>query len=438
MVNETQTIFLEPHFELILLRSILRGDKQLKSLIPYINKCFFDVEENKAIFAAIAALHETLTEVPTLTMLKDHVQKHETGDVKVKAINCLLQIEQDIVSFIEDKNEAEYVFEQAKKFVINNRMTDALRKSISDINTGNFSTVIKRLQEAESLRAVGSGGLVYLDPMSYANEKIEFIKSGFHFFDNVFGGGFPKKSLIAFAGSQKSGKSMMLLNIAGQLMLRNTKVLFVSLELSELMQKVRLDAMVLNKDINIVKNYPEKLNEVIEQIKKEFGVDKHSLIIKEFPMGTANVNDIRCYVDILKAKYSFVPEVIVIDYIDHTTINSIEKAHDNNPWIKEAYTYREAKALASQLNCCVITAFQRTKNSGNKIDEEVEQSLGGSVDKTRIADATIVISQNQSEQELNQLRVSVLFNRFGESRANQFTLMGFNPARCHIRELTMN
>ena len=440
-----ENIFKEESFEAILLDSIIKGNNETSTLLPYLRASYFTKSYNRCIANAILNLYSSLSAIPTIGMIKDYIQKNETNESKIEAIEVISDIEENLTKPSLPLNNR-YVFGETKNFITRNRMINALKDSMPDITAGNFDSVVSRIREAEVTNALGDIGLQYFDKECHRTERLEVVPSGYAFFNKVLAGGYPKKTLICFAGAQKIGKSMMLVNIAARLALKKTKVVIISFELSEAMQKIRMDSIITGKtmlisgdddDINArQKVVDQHIDLLTDEKNPDWGIPKDTLFIKEFPAGTASMADVRSYIDLLRIKYDFVPEVVILDYIDHELVQSIEKVKENDPWLKEGRIYTEARALASELNVCCITATQRTKEGGSDFNEDkVETSIGGSVSKSRISDAMFILSQDNYEKQQNEIRVSSWFNRFSPSRTGHYALMGFVPGKARIDEI---
>ena len=113
---------------------------------------------------------------------------------------------------------------------------------------------------------------------------------------------------MVFAGQVNVGKSIVLGNVAANMVLANKNVLLVTLEMSEFMYAKRISTQLTQIPHNDLKSYTNELKESLEGIKKNLN---SRLIIKEYPPKTVTVRQIDAFITKLKHK-GFVPDLSLI------------------------------------------------------------------------------------------------------------------------------
>lgn len=96
-----------------------------------------------------------------------------------------------------------------------------------------------------------------------------------------------------------------------------------------------------------------KLHDRLSKIKDKVG----RLIIKEFPTGTANVNTIRALLVQLRMHKQFVPDLIIVDYLELLRPNRII----DSEYMAQQRIAEELRGLATEAKCLVWTASQTNR-----------------------------------------------------------------------------
>ena len=146
------------------------------------------------------------------------------------------------------------------------------------------------------------------------HRKEDLIPFDLEFFNKITKGGLPNKTLnIALAGTGV-GKSLFMCHFASSVLLQGKNVLYITLEMAEEKIAERIDANLLNINIQDITDLPMSMFEskVTDISKKTQG----SLIIKEYPTAAAHSGHFKGLLNELALKKSFRPDIIFIDYLN--------------------------------------------------------------------------------------------------------------------------
>lgn len=231
----------------------------------------------------------------------------------------------------------------------------------------------------------------------------------------VSGGGYSRGEIISIVAGSGVGKSLALANFAITNLARGKKVVYISLELSEVKIADRFDAIVTGFPVQNLYAHKEnifiKLDEIAGKTKDG---DIWPLIIKQFPAGTATVNVIRAYISQLRF-HGFNPDFIIIDYVGEMALHPDLKPHESRERI-----VRELRAMATEEDVFVATAMQPNRDA--KRDNKGEQGriddehLADSFGQIRPLDGCMSLNQNDTEKLLGIARGFVIKQRDGKSR----------------------
>ena len=146
------------------------------------------------------------------------------------------------------------------------------------------------------------------------HKKEDRIPFDLEYFNKITKGGIPNKTLnIALAGTGV-GKSLFMCHMASACLLNGSNVLYITMEMAEEKIAERIDANLLNVNIQEITDLPKPMFEtkVTNLCKKTQG----QLIIKEYPTASAHSGHFRALLNELALKKSFRPDIIFIDYLN--------------------------------------------------------------------------------------------------------------------------
>ena len=132
------------------------------------------------------------------------------------------------------------------------------------------------------------------------------------------------------------------------------------------------------------------------------------LIIKKYPMGQCSPNEIERYLNYLEAHENFIPDVLILDYIDILDLSmyGTELRHKLNSG------YIWAKGLADERNILVATVSQVASSALKKL-WVTEKDVAEDRRKAGNCDIMLAIGRGDSEVASNKAGISVIANRSG-------------------------
>ena len=222
------------------------------------------------------------------------------------------------------------------------------------------------------------------------------------------------------------GKSLYLVNQGANAIYDGKNVLYVSLEMSQDKIAGRFDS-VLTEIRNADLKKPQaqlKLKDRLNEVKVK---TNGRLIIKEFPTGASNVNQLRALLVQLRLHKNFVPDLIIVDYLELLRPNRmIDSEYQAQQRIAE-----ELRGLGVEHNCLIWTASQ-TNRQARKVNIITDAELGDSYGKIRPADWVISLNQNQEEYDEGAMRVFVIKAR--DSKQHYLINVGVDYTTLQMRE----
>ena len=134
------------------------------------------------------------------------------------------------------------------------------------------------------------------------------------FFNKITKNGVPKKTLNVVMAGVGVGKSLFLCHLASSYLNQGKNVLYITLELAEEEVSKRIDANLMNITFDDLMTLPKDLyQKKIENLKSK---THGKLIVKEYPTSSASTVHFRSLLNELNLKKGFMPDAIMIDYLN--------------------------------------------------------------------------------------------------------------------------
>jgi len=228
------------------------------------------------------------------------------------------------------------------------------------------------------------------------------------------------------------GKSLFLCHHAANCLSQNNNVLYITCEMAEERIAERIDANLLDMTIDNVQDLPKTIyNKKLNNLKSKI---KGKLIVKEYPTATANVNHFRALLDELWMKKQFKPDIIFIDYLNICASARLKNGSNVNSYSYIKAIAEELRGMAVERSVPVFSATQVNRNGFNNSDvglEDTSESFG----LPATADFMIALISTEELEELNQIMVKQLKNRYNDVASNKKFLLGINRGKMKLYDV---
>ena len=309
----------------------------------------------------------------------------------------------------------EFFLDLIEKFAQRAAMKEAITSSISLLKDDRMGDIEVLVRDALSINRNVDLGQAYFNDVMERFERSLQENSGNRFplvFDTLsreLDGGLSPKELAMVVAPPGVGKSLYLVNQGVQALMQNKKVLYISLEMSEDKIAARFDSVM-----TLISQ--KKLRQSLGLLQKRLDIfngkfPDGQLMIKEFPTGLANINDIRSLLVQLHNYEDFIPDVILIDYLEllRPTRDGLAE-YQAQQRISE-----ELRGLAVESDVLVWTATQ-TNRQGRAVKLITDSELADAYGKIRTCDYAISLNQTEEEFDDGQMRCYVMKSRNGKQR----------------------
>jgi KaiC/GvpD/RAD55 family RecA-like ATPase len=217
-------------------------------------------------------------------------------------------------------------------------------------------------------------GSDFFDPEAHRQRIQERFSTGYDYLDTVLGGGYSPKTLLAFAGIPKVGKSMWLCNLACAGVRNGYNVAYISLEMAESKIIKRLACNLLNipsQDYNTLSEDGTYIKKKFSNVQSDALSVPGGLRVKEFPTSTASVLDVENWLKRMEERKGEKFKLVVIDYIG--IMRNYRNPNSENSYMKIKQIAEDMRAMAMRNEWTVVTASQFNRGAYNTNDVVLEQ-----------------------------------------------------------------
>lgn len=290
------------------------------------------------------------------------------------------------------KAEVKYASTEVEQFCKNKAMEAMILGAPKLLHSGDFGKIEANMKAAISVSLNRDLGTDYFNNPELRLKKLldstRLIPTLWRDVDEVLGGGVGRQELLLFAANSGVGKSITMLNLSVNLLMQGLNGIYFTLELSEEVVAKRMDSMITGiGQQDIFKNI-HKISHDLDAIKDQMG----KFYVKRFPESSTNANHLRAYIKEFEAVNGFLPDFIVIDYLDLMATN--QKIPVDNLFIKDKYVAEEARALGHDFDCLVISASQLGRGA-LEADHVHQGHIQGGISKVNTCDNFIAIIQSE-------------------------------------------
>ena len=264
------------------------------------------------------------------------------------------------------------------------------------------------------------------------HRKESRIQFDLELFNKITKGGLPNKTLnIALAGTGV-GKSLFMCHHASSVLLDGKNVLYITLEMAEEKIAERIDANLLNVNIQNITELPKPMFESkVNNITKK---TQGTLIIKEYPTASAHSGHFKSLLNELALKKSFVPDIIFIDYLNICASSRYRAGANVNSYSYIKSIAEELRGLAVEANVPIVSATQTTRSgfASSDIDlTDTSESFG----LPATADLMFALISTEELEGLNQIMVKQLKNRYNDPTVNKRFVVGIDRSKMRLYDV---
>ena len=428
----TQTI------ERTALTQLVTNEQYARKVLPFIKEDYFADKTERTIFSEITKFVDKYNKIPTQTSLEIEVSgRKDLNEEEFKKVVAVIKtLESTDVDF-------DWLVNTTEKFCKDKAVYNAIVEGISIIDGKDKlrgpDAIPNILTEALAVGFDSRIGHDYLfdydERYDYYHTVEEKIPFDLEFFNKITKGGLPPKTLnIALAGTGV-GKSLFMCHVAANCLSQGKNVLYITLEMAEERIAERIDANLMNITIDDLHELPKQMFE--DKIAKIIKSTSGKLIVKEYPTASTHSAHFRGLMKELAIKKSFKPDILFIDYLNICTSSRFKGATNVNSYMYIKAIAEELRGLAVETNLPIMSATQTTRSGFVSSDvglEDTSESFG----LPATADLMFALISNEELDELNQIAVKQLKNRYNDPTVNKRFVVGIDRAKMRLFDVKVS
>ena len=392
--------------------------------------------EDRLLFKEVAGFILKYNQQPTFDALDIEISNiRGTTDDTIKNLRDTLKGLDDT----SEKTNEDWLIDSTEKFCQEKAIYNAITESLEIMNGKGKLTkgaIPSLLSDALGISFDPNVGHDYLEQADerYAHyHKVEErLSFDLEFFNKITKNGVPKKTLNVVMGGVGGGKSLSLCHFTAGYLTQGKNVLYISLELSEEELSKRIDANLMNITMDDLMALPKDLyDKKIASIKQR---TNGKLVIKEFATATASTIHFRALLNELNLKKGFVPDVIMIDYLNICASARLKPGAGVNSYTFVKAIAEEIRGLAVEYNVPIWSATQLTRSGYTSTDpgmEDTSESFG----LPATADFFVALVVTEQLTQLGQIMVKQLKNRYNDPGINKRFVLGIDRSKMRLYDV---
>ena len=420
------------------LTQLVTNEQYARKVLPFMKKAYFADRTERTVFEEITKFVDKYNKIPTQTSLEIEVQgrKDLNEDEYKKVVAVIQTLSSTDVDF-------DWLVDTTEKFCKDRAIYNAIVEGISIIDGKDKDrgpdAIPNILTDALAVGFDNRVGHDYLldselrfDYYHTIEKKIPF---DLEFFNKITKGGLPPKTLNICLAGTGVGKSLFMCHVAANCLSQGKNVLYITLEMAEERIAERIDANLMNISMEDLHDLPKQMfdNKIAKIIKSTSG----NLIVKEYPTASAHTGHFRGLIKELAIKKSFKPDIIFIDYLNICASSRFKGAQNVNSYMYVKAIAEELRGLAVETNVPIMSATQTTRSGFVSSDvglEDTSESFG----LPATADFMFALISNEELDELNQIAVKQLKNRYNDLTVNKRFVIGIDRAKMRLFDVKMS
>lgn len=405
--------------------------------MPFIQPEYFSDNTEKTIFSEVKEFVEKYKNLPTHEALV--INFTESKNLTEAQVRSSIDLLNDLHKEKNEPSELQWLTEQTEKFCQDKAIYNAIMDAVQILDTktnkdkGEIPKILSDALGVSFDRNIGHDYITdYESRYDFYHKKEERVPFDLDFFNKITKGGLPNKTLnIALAGTGV-GKSLFMCHVAAGCISQGYDVLYITMEMAEEKIAERIDANLLNirlDDLHIISK-----DEYTKRFQSVQNKTHGRLIIKEYPTAAAGSMHFRSLLNELQLKKNFRPKIIFIDYLNICCSSRLKAGANVNSYTYVKAIAEELRGLAVEFNVPIVSATQTTRSGYSNSDVDLTDT-SESFGLPATADFMFALINTEELEQLNQIMVKQLKNRYNDPSMNKKFVIGVDRAKMKLYDV---
>jgi replicative DNA helicase len=418
-----------------ILSRLIYDENYCRKVIPFLKHEYFSERKESVVIREISEFFTKYNKPITKEILAIEVSNRtDLNDKELGEVGTFLD------TLVDVPTNDDWMLVNTEKFCKDKAVYNAILMSIR-IQEGRDKTyttdsIPSILSDALAVSFDNHVGHDYIDD---ANSRYEFyhrieekIAFDLDLFNKITKGGLSRKTLNIVLAGTGVGKSLFMCHVAAGALSAGRNVLYITMEMAEERIAERIDANLLNLTMDELKVVDKDIYE--SRLAKLAKKTQGKLIIKEYPTASAHAGHFRALLEELKLKREFTPDIIMIDYLNICASQRMKQGGSVNSYTYIKAIAEELRGLAVEYNVPILSATQTTRSGYTNSDpglEDTSESFG----LPATADFMFALVSNEELEQLNQIIVKQLKNRYNDPGFYKRFIIGVDRAKMKLYDV---
>jgi replicative DNA helicase len=419
--------------EKTILRNLVHDETYMRQVSPFLRTEYFTGADLR-LYKTIADFIDRYNASPNPEALDIALQNSNLNEHDFNEAQTLLK------ELTATDTNREWLFTETEKFCKDKAVYNAILKSIEIIDGRDKKHTTEALPSIlQEALAVGFDNHVGHDYINDAAERFDFyhrvesrIPFDLDFFNKITNGGMPNKTLNVVLAGTGVGKSLFMCHVGASCLAQGKNVLYITMEMAEERIAERIDANLMNIDMDQLHDLPKQMFD--NRISKIKDKTEGRLIIKEYPTAGAHCGHFKALLNELALKQNFHPDIIIIDYLNICTSSRIKQGAGVNSYTYIKAIAEEMRGLAVETDVPILSATQTTRGGYANTDVDLTDT-SESFGLPATVDFMFALMTSDELEEMNQLLVKQLKNRYNDPTMNRKFTIGVDRAKMKLYDV---
>ena len=422
------------NIEDIILSRLISDEFYLRNVLPYLKDEYFTDTPHTKVYGLIREYFNEYNGPPSMSAL--HIELENLGMSQGDYSAC-----KDILERVESTTDADYdwVKEKTEKWCQDRAVYNSIMESIqildgqSDKDKGSITQILEEALSVSFDTHIGHDFLEdFEDRYDFYHRKIERIPFDIEMMNKITKEGIPRKTLNMILAGTGVGKTLMMCHFASANLMEGKNVLYITLEMAEERIAERIDANLMHVQLNELEQLPKESYE--KKLNRIRNKTTGKLVIKEYPTASVVSGHFRHLLNELKSKKKFTPDIIYIDYLNLCISSRMKMGSNVNSYTLIKSIAEELRGLAVEYNLPIFSATQTNRTGFTNSDvglEDTSESFG----LPATADFMIAAISSEELEDMNQIMIKQLKNRYNDPATNRRFVLGIDKSRMKLYDV---
>lgn len=417
-----------------IIANLIHNEEYCRKVAPHIKSEYFPERLEKLIVDETLKFFNQYNALISNDILKIELDKAEISDKELSEVQSIID------NLVPDTTNLDWLVSHTEEFCQYRSVYNAIMSSIKIIEGKENGTTVNALPKImQDALNVSFDQNIGHDYIGQAEERFEYyrrtedkIPFNLDLMDKIAAGGMSRKSLIIVLAQTGAGKTLFMCHTAASALMHNRNVLYITAEMAAEKIAERIDANLLNLTMDELKvidknTYMQRFNKIAKKAQGR-------LIIKEYPTASAHAGHFRALIEDLKVKQDFVPDLVIIDYLNICASARLKMGASVNSYSYIKAIAEELRGLAVEYNVPILSATQTNRGGFNNSDIELTDT-SESIGLPATCDLMFALIRTDEMDELNQVMIKQLKNRYADPNNYKRFVLGVDRSKMKLYDV---